>query len=295
MTRTVAISLLLLISAQTARAGGPDARAAAVRDLVAVENAFAQLAADQDWIVAFKTYFADDGLWFVPQPERTQESLAKIPSEAAHAKVEWYPTLTDASGDGALGFNLGPYTWSNPDPAKPPRRGYFFTIWTREAGQPFRVAIDFGAPNPEGPAPSRSEWRAVRRSASAVSAVVSPDVLRTSDAELCAAIRKEGLAKAYARYVDRDTVLLREGGPRTTAKAIGKYLEGKMPICPQPQQSHIATSGDLGYTYGSYVGADAASTDAPPAGYYVHVWRKDGKGRWRLAVDVANTVPPAPR
>jgi ketosteroid isomerase-like protein len=293
MTRTVAISLAVLMSAQLAAAGDTEARAAAVRDLVAVENAFAQLAADKDWIVAFKSYFAEDGLWFVPQPERTQESLTKLPAEAAQAKVVWYPTLTDASFAGDLGFNLGPYSWSNPDPAKPPRRGYFFTIWKRAAGQPFRVAIDFGAPNPTGPEPARTEWRAVRRDAASAAVTIAPEVLRTADADLCAAIRRYGPAKGYARQLDREAVLLREGGPRTDAKAIRKYLEGKTAICPRPQYADVAASGDLGYTYGPYVlGADAAA-DAPPAGYYVHVWRNDGRGRWKLALDVANTVPPA--
>jgi ketosteroid isomerase-like protein len=295
MIRTLAISLALLSSAPFVAAGETDTRAAAVRDLVAVENAFAQLAADKDWIVAFKTYFAEGGLWFVPQPERTQASLAKLPPEAAQAKVEWYPTLTDASLAGDVGFNLGPYSWSNPDPTKPPRRGYFFTIWTRESGQPFRVAIDFGAPNAVGPAPRRSDWRAVRRDAAPAAETVALDAMRTADSDLCAAIRREGLAKGYAQHLDREAVLLREGGLHVDAKEIRKYLQGKTAICHRPQDTHVAASGDLGYAYGPYSQGVDVPEDAPPAGYYVHVWRRDAKGRWRLAVDVANTAPPAAR
>jgi ketosteroid isomerase-like protein len=295
MIGRLAISLLLLSPAPLVAAAEADARAAAVRDLVAVENAFAQLAADKDWIVAFKTYFAEDGLWFVPQPEHTQVSLAKLTPEAAQAKVEWYPTLTDASFAGDVGFNFGPYTWSNPDPAKPPRRGYFFTIWTRQSGQPFRVAIDFGAPNPVGPAPRRSDWHAVRRDAAPAAGTVALDAMRTADSDLCAAIRRDGLAKGYAQYLDREAVLLREGGLRADAKEIRRYLQGKTAICERPQDTHVAASGDLGYTYGSYSQGVDVPEDAPPAGYYVHVWRRDAKGRWHLAVDVANTASPAAR
>jgi hypothetical protein len=46
----------------------------------------------------------------------------------------------------------------------------------------------------------------------------------------------------------------------------------------------IARSNDLAFTYGTYAAGEET-------GYYVHVWRIDSSGKWRLVVDVQNPLP----
>jgi ketosteroid isomerase-like protein len=288
MRRTLCISFLLLLLRVSALPAAETPRDTAVRDLAAVERAFAQTAADKDWIVAFKTYFAEDGVWFVPAPEKTQVSLVKLPPEAAKVKVEWYPTLTDASSTGQLGFNLGPYVWSEADPTKPAKRGYFFTVWKRTASGAFRVAVDFGvntgAAAPEG----RGDWHAVaRRSvASTRDRLFTLTTLADEDRAVADAMREAG-GVGYSDRFDREAVLLRDGILPRRGPAIRKQLQSER----DPLRLYVtdgAVDGDLGYTYGTV--QKGASTSV--AAYYVHVWRLDPKRTWRLAVDVLKPVPP---
>ena len=53
-----------------------------------------------------------------------------------------------------------------------------------------------------------------------------------------------------------------------------------------PMGAGIATSGDLGYSYGLSAPDPAASADAS----YVHIWCRHGDG-WRLALQLRSNLP----
>ncbi len=46
-------------------------------------------------------------------------------------------------------------------------------------------------------------------------------------------------------------------------------------------------SGELGYTWGSY----ERIGDAPEAGYFARVWKKDERDEWRIVMDTVSPVP----
>ena len=296
-------ALVLILSAEVAAAGKapqkPSAREQAVQDLVSVENDFAARAAKTNWLEAFAAYFADDGIWFTPVPQNTKEALGTIPAEAGKSKVEWFATWTDASGAGDLGFNLGPYKWSDPDGSVRP--GYFFTVWKREAEGAFKVAIDFGINMSEAPAETRDDWRAAAGSdyrAKKSAARATRADLEKVEADLCAAISRDGVVSAFERHLDDDAVLLRDGrAPVREAAARLQYLESvaAQKVCFQSSQGSVAKSNDLGFTYGAFT-AGTKDAKPAPAGYYLHVWRRNKKGEWKIAIDMqkdAALPPPA--
>jgi len=51
----------------------------------------------------------------------------------------------------------------------------------------------------------------------------------------------------------------------------------------------IASAGDLGFTYGEYHLKDGNAV--LDGGYYIRIWRKESTSRWRVAVDLAISVP----
>jgi ketosteroid isomerase-like protein len=300
--RSAAALALLLAGAFGAPtpAGAAGGRDQAIKDLVQVEREFAATAGAKNWRDAFAAYFADDGVWFTPNPTLTKPALAGVPPDALKDKVEWFATRTEASHAGDLGFNTGPYRWTNPDPKRPVRHGYFFTIWKRKADGGFKVALDFGARSTDPTPETEHDWRALSGSAY-VSRPGDPtptaDDLGKKDQALTAAIREHGLAAGYAQLLDAEGALLREEKrPLRTPAAIREYLAAQKNVREiefEPLHTELASSGDLGYTYGSYT---AIARDFGPdiISYYVHVWRRDAKGDWKLVFDVANAPNKAP-
>jgi ketosteroid isomerase-like protein len=62
-----------------------------------------------------------------------------------------------------------------------------------------------------------------------------------------------------------------------------------------PVQAVLAASGDLGYTIGRWDAQvrGAGGAWAPEGtGNYVTIWRRQGDGSWKVAVDIGNEDPP---
>jgi len=57
-----------------------------------------------------------------------------------------------------------------------------------------------------------------------------------------------------------------------------------------PQAQKVARSGDLGCTYG-IVERRRLGGAAPDSGVYLHVWRRDPGGRWKVALALENPLP----
>jgi ketosteroid isomerase-like protein len=91
------------------------------------------------------------------------------------------------------------------------------------------------------------------------------------------------------------------GGPPTTGKdAIQKSLTttvSSMDLKFQASKVDVASSGDLGYTQGSYTLAltnPKTKKVANDHGSYVTTYRKQADGSWKAVADIATSeVPPA--
>jgi ketosteroid isomerase-like protein len=130
------------------------------------------------------------------------------------------------------------------------------------------------------------------------------ELLRT-DAAFSAMSVERGAAEAFRTYLAEDATSIENGGEFVRGRAA--IVEGLVPrpgsrfaLRWEPLQAEVATSGDLGYTFGRYT-LLTATGDEPPkthAGKYMTVWRRQADGTWRATVDMGNTSPsekgPAP-
>jgi tetratricopeptide (TPR) repeat protein len=119
----------------------------------------------------------------------------------------------------------------------------------------------------------------------------SPD-LKEEDRKLLKQVRTIGPAAAYRKVLTRESRLHRWGHFPLTGNQIDAFLKHeKREVTWEQIGSDIARSHDLGYTYGRF--ALKARGDLPKAdGYYVRVWKRNGAGRWRIALDTVSPVPP---
>ncbi|MCG2717170.1 MAG: nuclear transport factor 2 family protein [Candidatus Marinimicrobia bacterium] len=61
----------------------------------------------------------------------------------------------------------------------------------------------------------------------------------------------------------------------------------------EPQNGEVASSGDLGYTWGKYK-VTAKNPDGAATcryGKYLNVWKKQPDGSWKVLVDMGNASP----
>ena len=56
-------------------------------------------------------------------------------------------------------------------------------------------------------------------------------------------------------------------------------------------KTDVAASGDLGYAYGTYAVTPKGSEKPSEQGNYARVWRRQGKGPWRVVFNVATPWP----
>jgi ketosteroid isomerase-like protein len=73
--------------------------------------------------------------------------------------------------------------------------------------------------------------------------------------------------------------------------AINSHLSHKKEqIKWNPTKADVASSGDLGYTYGAYESSTPAEASSTEKGYFARVWKRDEKGNWKIVMDAASPL-----
>jgi ketosteroid isomerase-like protein len=245
------------------------------RSLVEAEQAFARMSVLRGLHEAFLANFADDGIAFEPAPVRLRETWGARPAPAdpKALALHWHPVIAGVARSGELGFTSGPFVLADASGIRAPTHGIYFSVWRRDAAGLWKVAIDAGIRTPVPVADGTLLPDPVVASAPA-----GPRAPSLDEADSAASGDSAAFASTLARdarwHVDgRAPVIGRDAivaARASEAQRLRFVTQGR----------EIAASGDLGYTYGGY-GA-AGST----AGYYVHLWNRDGERGWRLLVAV---------
>ena len=100
-------------------------------------------------------------------------------------------------------------------------------------------------------------------------------------------------------YVLSDAIILAPHAPIAEGEDCFAIFE-KMYALPgfslnwQATSSEVSSSGDLGYTIGTYELSFDGPDEAPivDSGKYITVWKKQTDGAWKVAVDMFNTNLP---
>jgi ketosteroid isomerase-like protein len=122
--------------------------------------------------------------------------------------------------------------------------------------------------------------------------------IRAADTAFCAFAATHGVAAAFAEFAAPDATLLGTDpehlrGQAAVAREFGHVPPG-LKLTWKPLFASVAASGDLGYTWGSYliVDAHADGTVGRETGHYCTIWRRQADGRWKLVLDTGEPDPP---
>jgi ketosteroid isomerase-like protein len=268
--------------------------------VVGAEHAFAQYSIEHGMKEAFLHFAAPDGVIIRRAPVNAIEVWRQT-NPAPAGLLTWWPVYADVSRAGDLGWTTGPWEFRDkPTDAKPSGTGHFFTIWRRQPDGAWKFALDLGISNPP-PATAETVLQyppALRKSTRANGGGVGAEAARKSLLDAEASLSKdsstEGIRTALLARADETLRLYRQNSfPVVGRESVVKTLKAMNEfITWKPLKADVASSGELGYAYGTYE-VRAKLSDEKPAeqGNYARVWKRRD-GAWRVVFQVANPLPP---
>jgi ketosteroid isomerase-like protein len=257
------------------------------------ERAFAASARELGVRDAFLKFLTADAVMFLPDPVAAHEGLVNSPSVPfADEPLTWEPRLGDIAASGELGWLTGPSAMAVARGSdRDPRHTNYLSVWKRQPDGAWRVIIDVGTRTPEEPpfAPGFNRFRMSERWASTAGSPGSAVPLGDADRALNDGLAQRGLRDGYA-HVLMDATRFHRGGamPVVGREAILERVASKEErYAGSLTRVETAASGDLGFSYGSYV----LSGPAPESGSYLRIWHRGANGDWYLVVDLAQRRP----
>ena len=275
---------------------------AQVNDLKAIvetERAFARTSEEKGTREAFNAFIADDGILFRPTPVFGKKWMQEhpLPPSPTRSVLSWLPILAEVSRAGDLGYTTGPWQFQKDiKDAKPTAFGNFMTVWKKQAEGSWKFVLDLGISNPMPrgtPSVFEPDYsQTLKGKIERVDHEAARSSLLAFDREFSNASAEQGAREAFLVYAAKDVRLFRNDhfpfvGKMAAADALA-------PLTAEwtwkPSFADVSISGDLGYSYGIYELRDKNGA-VSERGNYARVWKKVN-GTWKLAVDVADPLPP---
>lgn len=293
--------LLLLLSMTVDGLAQKSNLSSDLQSLVDAERAFARAGTEKGIRDSFLAFIADKGILFRPGPVNGKQFLMARP--AAPGLLTWQPSFADISGTGDMGWTTGPWEYRQKDPSEQPVGfGQFATVWKKQADGAWKWVIDHGIEHAQPPSPA-AEWKLpekFNRSKTEAKAdvVATQSALLALEKKFSKAAQSKGMAYAIVEYAADDVRLLRNNmlpviGIKEAASTLA-LTTAKRPVSWQAVNADVASSGDLGYSYGSYeLKADKAG-GASEKGNYLRIWKQQANGKWKVVLDMMTETPKPP-
>jgi ketosteroid isomerase-like protein len=247
-------------------------------------------------------YFADDAMVFRPHPVMYKEAMKNVPmpENPLETTLAWEPIWADVSASGDLGYTTGPSVWTDHSPAKRPTYyGFYFSFWKKKPSGEWRVVFDVGTelPGPfEGSRAFRSPLVNERKGEKKIlSAEQARLELQKAEIEFCSAVQSKGFLKVTDIFLDEQVRVYRQKVQPIIGIDSARAYFSRNPYLSSWESTSCdaASSGDLGYTYGSYVvKRPSGQAGEDEKGCYLHGWKRDAENRWKLVAEITSPLPP---
>jgi ketosteroid isomerase-like protein len=331
MYRFAAMLAVLATAILGAPQAAADPPGTTLDSLVAAEKAFSARSVDFGMKDAFLVYLADDGILFRPGPVNGRSVWAARRNPPGTLIWEPSYAEVSALGDIGLSTGPWEYRPPADDSTAAVDHGHFVSIWRRTGDADWKLAVDIGIshPKPEmgvgsghfeaGPQhalPPDAKRRGFGMSFGGavfgrdgglgvgIGQTLSPldaayrrtahEVNRMMNAErtLAFELKGKGPDVAYPKVAAADVRAYREGAEPVVGITPAIALAGPRPRALEFRAYGKGLSGsyDFGYSYGIAL-RTAAKATAPDTSGYLHVWRRDPAGQWKLTLDVESPYP----
>jgi ketosteroid isomerase-like protein len=131
----------------------------------------------------------------------------------------------------------------------------------------------------------------------AASPQATAETLKHLEAEFMKASAEQG-SQGYMSYYADDAVEVPNGGPLIhgkieIARGMGFLDDKNNQLIWTPVGADISSSGDLGYTYGTYEFRSKGKDGKPSVEYgkFTSIWKLQKDGSWKVVLDMGNAGP----
>ncbi|MBA4137764.1 MAG: hypothetical protein C0518_10650 [Opitutus sp.] len=292
MHRRVIFIVFAIASLGAVTARCTDDRAALIEAMKQTERDFCALVVKEGGYVGFTTFMAEPSVFSGDVFPDRATARAKLPNRPRRPGVAtyWEPVFGDIARSGDFGYIWGS-SWvtglTTPEGQPRNAEGFTFTVWRQQADGTWKFVLDAGGPStPDAVA----AVVAAAKSAPMDDALLAPDARgaaagarellaldeslgRTSEFSeaFIAAAASDAFSLDLAAYGQPQVATVLRAQPRTGASR-------------EPLHAEVASSGDLGYSFGLWHGRTAPNS-APAEGAYFTMWKRQRDGSWRWVID----------
>ncbi|MCU0448781.1 MAG: hypothetical protein MUC97_02905 [Bernardetiaceae bacterium] len=138
-----------------------------------------------------------------------------------------------------------------------------------------------------------SLWTGCKTSPTTVDLVTAKAEMLAADRAFSQASAQRGMRAAFADFAHLEAVLLRPNAMPVVGLASVQHFNADWPdstytLTWEPLGGRIASSGDFGQTYGTYLLQPRDTTLPAQQGNYLTVWQKNQQGQWQWIGDTGN-------
>jgi len=112
-----------------------------------------------------------------------------------------------------------------------------------------------------------------------------------TEKEFSAMAQKEGIPAAFVAFAAEDAVLMRNNtlviGKEALKESVEATAAENVSLSWKPDFVDVASSGDLGYTYGQFIYTltDSLGNENVMEGVFHTVWKRQADGTWKFVWD----------
>jgi ketosteroid isomerase-like protein len=270
----------------------PDSTSA-LYSMMNAERSFAQSSAMHGRKASFVENFADVSVVFTNKWITNGKQFSKEQKEVPGI-LKWEPEFMDIASSRDFGISTGPWEMQDYRPGTAPlATGYFLTVWKKQPNGVWQVILDGGS---ETPAPEVNNHRIsfpvgadkpVINIAHINTAIVSAE-LSDREKQMLNFWKSNPVPSTYAAFLTEDVRIQKSGELPKIKKDLIRLFLNKLnkTLTWTTAGSGVASSGDLGFTYGTFETNDVSESSS---GHYVRIWKKQSDGMWLISLEMINT------
>jgi len=256
--------------------------------VINAEKAFAKTSKETNTVNAFVSHLSPSATLLV-QGEEVNGIETWKSRQPDSSLLFWYPVYADIASSEDFGYTTGPYSYyNNRKDSVPAFRGYYSTIWGKEANGVWKVLFDLGGGvSTEEILPistSKIKLRPIKKKQAKADALT--DLLKL-DKLYVESLRPSKKSFDPVFFAAEGRIHRPRQLPIIGTEKLKLFKEENQKFEQTELNGKIASSCDMGYTYGkTKVTITKDGNEQALDLSYFRIWKKEDGVNWKIVLDV---------